>query len=102
MNSPKVNNPTYTTIIPDPWDSSLEITPEIPAKIWQFPQELHPLISGGANIAALPQNNSSLVTIQLLLEDWLKLKTKVAQQLTTDLTTAIGLLYVNQLIPNHS
>lgn len=94
-------NSTNTPIIPDPWEGAPASMPEISTKPVVISEQLHPLISAGANIPSLPSINSSLVTIQLLLADWIKLNTKTAQQLTTNLTTMIGLLYANQLIPNY-
>lgn len=84
-------NPNVSAkLIPDPWElkrpaSELEMTlvPEIPT-------ESHPLIAPSTNLENLPISQAK--PIQVLLQDWLKLKAEDAKQLAVQLEEALGLL----------
>jgi hypothetical protein len=80
-------------LIPDPWElPSPELETES-AQAWQPAIELHPLIGAGGNPAALQLPSPKFNSIELLLQDWLKLRTERAKKLAENLREALGLLY---------
>jgi hypothetical protein len=79
-------------LIPDPWELPSVVLETKSAQSWQLPVESHPLISPGGNPAALQLPSPKSNPVQLLLQDWLKLRAEQARKLADNLSEALGLL----------
>lgn len=91
MNKPKVNHENIP-IIPDPWEGNGLNSQEMASQVSRVADESSSLINLEAASAILPGVSPQLLSIQLLLEDWIKLGRERAGQLNADITAAIGLL----------
>jgi hypothetical protein len=79
--------------IPDPWElaSAAAKTPAVTA--WQMSEEEHPLIAPASPPELLQLTSSETHPVQVLLQDWLKLKAEQAQSLSIQIQELLGLLY---------
>jgi hypothetical protein len=80
-------------LIPDPWELPSPERESESTQAWQPAIELHPLISAGGNPTALQLPSPEINSIELLLQDWLKLGKEQAKKLAENVREALGLLY---------
>lgn len=88
---PEITQTTPT--IPDPWELTNSTPKAIADETWQIPVEAHPLICPAGDPNALQLTTPKSNPVQVLLQDWLKLKRENAKTLTTQFQEALGLLY---------
>jgi hypothetical protein len=81
-------------VIPDPWECSNSGSPTPPLpKNWKFPIESHLSIAPPGCPEALLLGRVTLSSLQVLLQDWLKLGVDGGKSLSAQLQQAIALLY---------
>ena len=88
--------------IPDPWELPTPATTTEVPETWQLLREDHPLISPAGNPEALSITGKTANPIQVLLQDWLKLKAGQAKKLTVQFREALSLLYWAEIVPEPS
>jgi hypothetical protein len=88
--------------LPDPWElPTATAEPQI-LETWQLPTEPHPLIAEVGEPAAPSLAGATANPEQVLLQDWLKLKTEQGKALAAQLGEALGLLYWAGAVPSPS
>ena len=90
--TPQTTSNVSAKPIPDPWELKRPAPNPETTPAWEVPTEDHPLIAPLANLEALPIPKAKAKPVQVLLQDWLKLKAEDAQQLAVQLQEALGLL----------
>jgi hypothetical protein len=88
--------------LPDPWELPTSKAETQISGSWKLPTDPHPLIRGAGEPAAPSLTGGTANPEQVLLQDWLKLKTEQGKALATQLGEALGLLYWADAVPSPS
>lgn len=89
----KLNSPESDSC-PDPWQAEdLKTQKDMSAELWPIPQETYPLIGPAGPVGAKQLMSHIIKPIELLLQDWLKLKTSQATPLAQQWQEAVALVY---------
>ena len=91
------------SFIPDPWETTRPAFDVNSTSIaWSFPKEPYLLISPAGNLGIPQLTTSKPNSLQLLLEQGLKLRAYAGGQLTAQIRETFALLYWIRLSAQHS
>ncbi|MGK7872816.1 MAG: hypothetical protein AB4426_05740 [Xenococcaceae cyanobacterium] len=89
-------------LIPDPWELPNPAPKAKSSDSWKLPTEPHPLIRPAGSPEALQLSSAKLSPVQVLLQDWLKLRADKTKKLAIQITEALGLLCWIEMLQQQS
>ncbi|HEY9831323.1 MAG TPA: hypothetical protein V6D26_12140 [Stenomitos sp.] len=91
------------SVIPDPWETPRPaVNVNSTSMPWSFPKEPYLLISPAGNLGIPQLTTSQPNSLQLLLEQGLKLRAYAGGKLTAQIRETLALLYWIRLAAQHS